>query len=89
MHRSRSLGDVLREAARMAQTLPRPEKEETVGAMVGMAYHYLEKRFGTVPAALEQHIAAADAQVLGALMDRALEVDRVGALLPDNGAATA
>lgn len=34
--------------------------------------HYLERRFGAIPPALEEQITAADAEALTALFDRAI-----------------
>src|SRR5438067_13332337 len=113
MRQSRPVPDVLREAAPLTQRLPEAQQEPTVGALLGLAYHYvdedvvqaireelsmanplqelidervargeirgkrealrtvLQARFGTLPEALEQRIAAADADQLDALIGRA------------------
>jgi hypothetical protein len=46
MRQQRPLLDVLREVAGLARALPREEREETMGAMVGLAYNYLEPMLG-------------------------------------------
>lgn len=42
MRRQRPLLEVLREVAGLARTLPQAERDETMGAMAGLAYNYLE-----------------------------------------------
>jgi hypothetical protein len=113
MRQSRPVPDVLREAAPLTQRLPAAQQEPTVGALLGLAYHYvdedvvqaileelsmanplqtlidermaqaeskgkrealrtvLQARFGSLPEAVEQRIAAADADQLDALIGRA------------------
>src|SRR5947209_4793259 len=117
MRQSRPVQDVLREAAPLTQCLPAAQQEPTVGALLGLAYHYvdevvvkaileelsmanplqelidereargeargeatgeirgkrqavrtfLQARFGSLPEAVEQRIAAADADQLDTL----------------------
>jgi hypothetical protein len=112
MRQSRPVQDVLREAAPLTQRLPEAQQEPTVGALLGLAYHYvdedvvraileelsmanplqeliderearakrqalrtfLQARFGALPEAVEQRIAAADADQLDALIGRAATV---------------
>ena len=124
MRQSRPVQDVLREAAPLTQRLPEAQQETTVGALLGLAYHYVEEdvvraileelsmanplqelidervargeargeamgeirgkremlriflqsRFGTLPEAVAQRIAAADADQLDALASRAATV---------------
>ena len=121
MRQSRPVPDVLREAAPLTQRLPKAQQEPTVGALLGLAYHYVEEdvvkaileelsmanplqelidervaqgeargeaigeirgkreaartvlqaRFGTLPDAVAQRIAAADVDQLDALIGRA------------------
>jgi hypothetical protein len=42
MRQQRPLLEVLREVAGLARSLPQAERDETIGAMVGLAYNYLE-----------------------------------------------
>lgn len=42
MRQRRPLLEVLHEVAGLARSLPRAERDETIGAMVGLAYNYLE-----------------------------------------------
>jgi hypothetical protein len=112
MRQSRPVQDVLREVAPLTQRLPKAQQEPTVGALLGLAYHYvdedvvrtileelsmanplqelidermaegkrqilrtvLQARFGALPEAVEQRIAAADADQLNALASRAATV---------------
>jgi hypothetical protein len=112
MRQSRPVQDVLRDAAPLTQRLPAAQQEPTVGALLGLAYHYvdeevvraileelsmanplqeliderearakrqalrtfLQARFGALPEAVEQRIAAADADQLDALIGRAASV---------------
>jgi hypothetical protein len=116
MRQSRPVPDVLREAAPLTQRLPPAQQEPTVGALLGLAYHYVEEdvvrailedlsmanplqelidervaqgeiegqrralrtflqgRFGTLPEAVEQRIAAANAEQLDVLIGRAAVV---------------
>jgi len=112
MRQSRPVQDVLRAAAPLTQRLPAAQQEPTVGALLGLAYHYVEEdvvkaileelsmanplqelidermaegkrqilrtvlqaRFGTLPEAVEQRIAAADADQLDALASRVATV---------------
>jgi hypothetical protein len=126
MRQSRPVQDVLREAAPLTQHLPAAQQEPTVGALLGLAYHYVEEdvvrailedlsmanplqelidervaqgeargaatgkiegkrealrmvllgRFGALPEAVEQRIAAADMDQLDALLGRAATVTR-------------
>jgi hypothetical protein len=113
MRQSRPVQDVLREAAPLTQRLPAAQQEPTVGALLGLAYHYVDEnvvkaileelsmanplqelidereargeirgkrqavrtflhaRFGALPEAVEQRIAAADADQLDTLVSRA------------------
>jgi hypothetical protein len=113
MRQSRPVPDVLREAVPLTQRLPQPQQEPTIGALLGLAYHYinedvvqaileelsmanplqtlidereargetrgkrealrtfLQGRFGTLPEAVEQRIAAADVDQLDVLLGRA------------------
>jgi hypothetical protein len=43
MRQSRPVQDVLREAAPLTQRLPEAQQESTVGALLGLAYHYVEE----------------------------------------------
>jgi hypothetical protein len=43
MRQSRPVQDVLREAAPLTQHLPAAQQEPTVGALLGLAYHYVEE----------------------------------------------
>ena len=112
MRQSRPVQDVLREVAPLTQRLPKAQQEPTVGALLGLAYHYvdedvvraileelsmanplqdliderearakrqalrtfLQARFGSLPEAIEQRIAAADADQLDALASRVATV---------------
>ena len=122
MRQSRPVQDVLREAAPLTQRLPAAQQEPTVGALLGLAYHYVEEdvvkaileelsmanplqelidervaqgeatgeirgkrealrmvlrgRFGALPEAVEQRIAAADGDQLDAFLGRAATVAR-------------
>ena len=117
MRQSRPVPDVLRAAAPLTQRLPKAHQEPTVGALLGLAYHYVQEdvvraileelsmanplqelidervaqgvaqgeiegqrralrtflqgRFGTLPEAVEQRIAAANAEQLDVLIGRA------------------
>jgi hypothetical protein len=113
MRQSRPVQDVLREVAPLTQRLPKAQQEPTVGALLRLAYHYVDEdvvqaileelsmanplqtlidermaeaeskgkremlrivlrsRFGALPEAVEQRIAAADADQLDALASRA------------------
>jgi hypothetical protein len=117
MQQKRPVQDVLREAAPLTQRLPAGQQESTAGALLGLAYHYvdedvvraiveelsmanplqelidervaqgeatgeirgkrqavrtvLQARFGSLPEAVEQRIAAADADQLDTLVSRA------------------
>jgi hypothetical protein len=42
MRQSRPVQDVLREAAPLTQRLPAAQQEPTVGALLGLAYHYVD-----------------------------------------------
>jgi hypothetical protein len=42
MRQSRPVQDVLREAAPLTQRLPEGQQEPTVGALLGLAYHYVD-----------------------------------------------
>lgn len=64
MRHHRPLEDVLREVAQVAQRLPRAQQEETIGAMVGLAYHYVDEG---VSAALLEALRMSNA--LEALLD--------------------
>jgi hypothetical protein len=114
MQQSRPVPDVLREATPLTQRLPAAQQEPTVGALLGLAYHYIDEdvvkaileelsmanplqeliderearakrqilrtvlqaRFGALPEAVEQRIAAADVDQLDALLGRAATVAR-------------
>src|SRR5438105_15042187 len=52
MRQSRPVQDVLREAAPLTQRLPKEQQEPTVGALLGLAYHYVEE--DVVKAILEE-----------------------------------
>src|SRR5207245_4910311 len=52
MRQSRPVPDVLREAAALTQRLPEGQQEPTVGALLGLAYHYVEEE--VVRAILEE-----------------------------------
>jgi hypothetical protein len=43
MRQSRPVQDVLREAAPLTQRLPAAQQEPTVGALLGLAYHYVDE----------------------------------------------
>jgi hypothetical protein len=43
MNSSHTINDVAIAAAEVAQRLPKKERDETVGAMVSLAYHYLQE----------------------------------------------
>ncbi len=62
MRQTRPLEDVLREAVDGIQSLPLPEQEATVGAMLGLAYHYVDEAFAV--ALLEALKVANPLQVL-------------------------
>lgn len=51
-HRRRPRTEVLRKAATLARALPREQQELTVGALLGLAYHYIGEE--TVTAILEE-----------------------------------
>ena len=62
--RSRPLPEVLAEVAGLARSLPRAEREDIIGTMVGLAYNYVEPEFAgqllevlTMANALESLIA--------------------------------
>jgi hypothetical protein len=52
MRQSRPVQDVLREAAPLTQHLPEGQQESTVGALLGLAYHYIDE--DVVQAILEE-----------------------------------
>jgi hypothetical protein len=65
------LAQVLAESMERGLAQGREEGREEARVLLR---HYLERRFGAVPPALEERIAAADAEALTALLDRAMAV---------------
>jgi hypothetical protein len=118
MRQNRPVQDVLCAAAPLTQRLPAAQQEPTLGALLGLAYHYVQEdvvraileelsmanplqelidervaqgeirgkrealrtvlrgRFGALPEAVEQRIAAADVDQLDAFLGRAATVAR-------------
>ena len=92
MSSAHRVDDVAIAAAEVAQRLPTPERDETVGAMVSLAYHYLEDEVAnhsleallrrnlldTIP---DQKIAEGEARGLRNAL-RAMLVTRFGMIPP-------
>lgn len=122
MRKQRPVADVLRAAAPLTQHLPPEQQESTVGALLGLAYHYVDEeivkaileelsmanplqtlidereaqaeikgkrealrtflrmRFGPLPEAVEQRIAAATTEQIETLVSRAAVIESLDAL---------
>lgn len=83
MRHARPLESILREVAEVARQLPIAQQEETIGALVGLAYHYVDEAVSAailealrMTNALEAFLEGSIAQGIAQGLERGLEQGR-------------